>query len=295
MKFLVPLRAWESKLAGEMESLRLVSLELEATSSGTNAKPYPDAKWGSSRMPSLTPAVYACFKKWGATIGRDRIGPAGFEICTAPAQGLKFIRQMKDWEEAFEADKIYVTKEHGAHVHTDARDFCMAELRNLMMLFRSIQPALFRMVPKARRLPYSEGGPCGRIKYEPELVEKLVAADTPKKIANFMAARFFDSGYTSVNPLAYDRHVGCNIAFSFRAHRTVEWRLPPGTVSSTDMIGWARMFAKIMDYAKQMEPSDAEALVKRGWTGKRSITWLWEVLNSERCVEFIEQKLKESK
>ena len=299
-KFTEPtLKALVGKVPGQMESLRLVSIELEATTEGINSARHDDAYFdldrGAKRHAKLPPEVYKVLKAYpGTGIGRDRPGPCGFEICTMPASGTKAVNQFDDWETAFESDDVYVTDECGAHVHTDARDFCMEELAKLMMSYRAFQPALYRMIPSERRRDRNEGGPCARIVYEPLLVKKLIEANTTGKIQTFLRARHLGEGsidkVVAPNPFVNDRHVGCNVALSFNLHRTVEWRIPPGVTLASDMIGWARMFAKIMDWVKDLPSDRARTLVRRGWVGRSSTEKLKEILNSSRCDDFIDEK-----
>lgn len=232
----------EGKLAGLLETTRLVSIELEVVWDGPAA--------GSKRThrptayADLSPEVATQAKKWKATVGRDRYGPMGYELNMAPAGGKKFAAQAEDYQEAFIQDGIYVTDQCGGHVHTDARDMCIDDICKLLKVYYLVEPALYAMIPSYRTSRV--GGvnpPCGKVAdyYMDFGLNKVKGLESAQEFKQ----RLEEDGRNQW----MERHCGLNLRSLFK-HGTVEFRFPPAMLKAEDMVSWARLLTRLVDYAK---------------------------------------------
>ncbi len=214
---------------GALLSPRFAACELEViTDDGSNAD-----RGG--------PATVKMLEKWGARIGGDAYGEGGFEINMSPAQGTKFEQEAEDFEFALLEDEAYVNECCGGHIHTDARGFCLVDLRKLIFFYYLIEPAIFKAVPSYR----SDDCECCESldsKLEDEGSFLLELEETMGKIQKLKD--FFQHSYK------FNHYDALNVGSMF-AHKTVEWRHPPGLVLARDMKGYASIFTNVMDYVQK--------------------------------------------
>lgn len=196
----------------------------------------------------FTPEVQKAAIKWGANDGHDHYGNYGFEVCMAPAGGEKFKEQALDFENAFKLDEVTVNAQCGGHVHIDARDFCIDDMCKLIMIYRYIEPGLYKMLPIYRR----DLGQCMKLGdyYMDHGLDQVTGLKSAEKFKFNLDEGHGNHRGRGPCGLWHERHVGLNVSAWFQ-HGSVEWRHPPGLIKSIDICGWARLFTVIMEYAKQ--------------------------------------------
>ena len=237
-------------------STRLVALEIECSSIDQH-DPLVDTvrRWGGSIVPDGTTGRY------------------GFEINTAPAAGDKLVAQLRDIAAALTAGGAQVTATCGLHVHIDCRDVYSYDLRRIVLLYAHLEPALFAMQPASRlgsrwckavnghyldnglpttyRPKESKARLIGNIYYPGAFSgtdEKTRKAR--RSFAGYRTSKYLDSRYFSLN------------LHSYWYRRTVECRLHSATVARRKLIGWAVLWASIVDTAlrtpeRQLPPVNA--------------------------------------
>lgn len=195
--------------------------------------------------------------KWGGGIVDDGSLPSsGFEITTAPANGDRFVAQIRDICDALESDNATINSDCGFHVHVDARDFKYWDLRRLVILYAKIEGALFGMVPRGRR-HNSYCQRCGP-QYLADLTEtNRIKAKMIENVYGFSANRTFRA--TRVDKYHPARYKALNIhSWFFRG--TIECRLAAGTTNATKIINWATLWASILDYANEHVEAEISTL-----------------------------------
>ena len=115
-------------------SRRFISLELEFNS--------------SYRTSNLMPVV----KKWRDPVVEDgSLDSGGFEICTNPSSGDKFLRHIEELCEAAHLDEADASQENcGMHCHIGAGEYGYFDLFKLCRLYKHVEKGLFRIVRNNR-------------------------------------------------------------------------------------------------------------------------------------------------
>ena len=218
--------------------------------------------------PSKSDSIVETCRQWGAGIVHDGSLPdTGFEICTAPASGDRFISQVTEIGAALKRAGAKVTAACGLHVHIDARDYSYYELRRLIRLYAVIEEALFSVVPESRRsntycarcaddyLTAIESGSYKKVK---EAVAVAVYKDTDLKDKRL-------NKYESARYRALNLH-------SWFYRGTVECRLAAGTADPEKVVNWAVLWCGIIDWVYTHNDKDVEALKgKGGWEVRLSL------------------------
>lgn len=91
-------------------------------------------------------------KRWHHSVVPEGTVPSGFELCTAPASGDKFLQLVDELVSAYSAVPVEINERCGLHCHVDARDYSYANLGNFIRLYAKIEPAIFAMLPPQRRV-----------------------------------------------------------------------------------------------------------------------------------------------
>ncbi len=199
--------------------------------------------------------------RWSAPIVEDGSLPTGgFEICTSPASGDEYTRQIEQIGKAIEEAGGAVNRTCGMHVHIDARDFSYYDLRRLIKLYARIEDHLFLLVPHWRRNS-TYCTPCGEL-YEDAVLAGNMPKDSKKNITKALYDKTDTRGkrdhkYHSARYSALNIH-------SWFYRGTIECRLFPGTVNVLNIQQWGILWALILDYAYgQTERGIDEGLT--GW------------------------------
>lgn len=185
-------------------------------------------------------------EKWGGVVKDDGSidGENPMELNTAPARGVKFIEQINDICSVLAKGKAKANRTCGLHVHVDARDFDPTDLLKTAILWRKIEPFMFKRVAKYRErndfcAPWSKAdrNRYGSLpNYEREVKTEGVTKTFLKMYENDMRG---GHRYRSLNLTA------------FNEMGTLENRMHQGTVKASKIIKWAHLNSKIMEFVKK--------------------------------------------
>jgi hypothetical protein len=254
--------SYKSILKGEGPR-RFVSCELEIARASEYVVPSP---------------VREVAKRWKAGVVHDgSLGSLGFEICTAPASGDKFVEQLRQFCEALADVRYKVSRACGYHVHIDCRDLGWWGIRRLAMLYCKIEDALFSCLPRSRRSSHY-CIPCS------DKLEKYISGKPPAKIkkATFemvygcnINGASYPEGYTiigkkgrnvrveaedgimrdSISRVRTQKYHGARYAamnlHSWFYRGTVENRMAAGTGNLEKIWHWAMLWDAIVGYAAE--------------------------------------------
>lgn len=198
-------------------------------------------------------------KTWQMSIVKDGSLPdTGFEVCTSPANGDKFLKQIRDLCRAFRVDGAEVDEDCcGYHVHADARDFTYWDVRKVILLYAKLEDALFDCVPDWRR-SNDCCEPCGEI-YAKNLMtgkdwRKYKAKDDVIKnvygYRPWTKTKATGDNWKTTRAEKYQpaRYHAMNL-HSWFLRGTIECRLAPGTTDAVTIVNWAMTWGAVLDYA----------------------------------------------
>lgn len=165
----------------------------------------------------------------------------GWEVASYKAGGYKDVENMGRVADALKKAGVVVNNECGFHIHAECADFKHNMMASLVAYWMMIEPVVLEMLPKHRKsnkyaLPFS----------------RRFNAD-PSKV--YTCERFWEM----VRPQRYDhanRRVSlnlCNYAQWHPNRKTIELRLPEGTVESKDVKNWIRLFVHFVDVSRRRE------------------------------------------
>lgn len=266
----------------ENKSPRLVSVEIEVA--GVNSDD------GVSRAVG----------EWGGSIVDDGSLPDdGFEINTTPAGGDIFLRQIRNICAALRNSGAEVDDSCGLHVHADARDFCVYDVRRLVRVYAIVEDALFEACdPDRRHSNYCN--PCGQ-----DLLERLDVAqyDSSTVRYNMLMTIYSDLQiWASKGPrrthnadnirekkqfkYAESRYRALNL-HSWYHRGSIELRTSHGLVDAEEICSWGMLWAAVMDYALRASEKDVDRLQMSS-----SRHALLHIAASERLTQFLHQRWK---
>lgn len=202
--------------------------------------------------------------KWGAEVHAD----CAFEVCTAPASGTQWVKQVEEFCALFAEGQIGVNNGCGCHVHIDARDVSPKAIHRFLQLVCHIEPVLYSMVPPERRnsVYCRKASPTFRTwlactaapTYERWLLNHISGYAEVYKQQRFLArVRAARSKYNGQVP----RYLSFNLKPYF-GYGTVECRLLEGCVNPVRIINWGVTLAAIMDTANQTEQAALDVLLR---------------------------------
>lgn len=209
-------------------------------------------------------------RRWGANIVDDGSLPAGgFEINSAPASGDLFVKEITEITKVLKLQHAFANERCGLHTHIDARDFSFYDMRRLIFLYEKIEPALFSMVPEARRRS-KYCYPCG-----PRFSRNLRAQSVPKVSKNAIYRGIYGVDGRSVqerkkNRRDEARYNALNI-HSWFVRGTTECRIRHGTVDRDEILNWAMLWAGILDFALKTPENHIHKLASNTMAERKEI------------------------
>lgn len=164
-------------------------------------------------------------RRLGLRLGTD--GSCGWEIRTPPieAESVRLRDTLKNIGKAIVRSKLMVDRECGLHVHVDARDLTDLNVKNLVRVYKRIEPALYSIAGKER----ARNGYCLRYKWD-------------------------EFGEHDLDIIADDRYRGMNISPWFNKQTdktTIEFRMHRGTKDWQRVYRWANLCASVVEFAKR--------------------------------------------
>ncbi len=189
-------------------------------------------------------------RKWKCSVVEDgSLRAAGYEINTAPANGKLFEEQILAICSVLKEGKAQIDSRCGLHIHIEAKDLNYYDLRNVVLLHQKLEKKYLKKLVGER----FDNGYCKPVSVT-QFFDKIVELNTPR---NSILKTYFgtdDLSRADMNDIASDkyfaeRYFAVNLA-SWFYRRTIEFRLPPGTVDPKRIIGWGKTYQMLVDYAK---------------------------------------------
>ena len=265
-----PLTFHRSKTFVRNPSKRFISCELECEKSD-----------GGS-------AINDVVSRWNCSVVKDGSLPSsGFEICTAPAQGDKFLSLISELTSALADEDAKVGRSCGYHVHVDARDFNYWDIRKLCILYAKIEPALVMMVPAHRQeSDYCQpcghtylrmGSPIGKEKsIKDQLVKVVYDGGTKADLRRLKKSKYHDARYYALN------------LHSWVYRGTIECRLFGGTTNYWKITNWGILWAAILDFAYKKSEGELKKLYHSSLSPREVLLM---ISPTKGVKEFVEQMI----
>lgn len=175
----------------------------------------------------------------------------GFEICTFPANGDAFFKQIESITTAINRQRAIINSRCGMHIHVDASDFDARDVCNFMKLYCLIENAVFSTLPSSR----NNNRYCKKITSLNNDVNFLFT----KGVKAVSAAAL--SAYEVRNPnkeklkalkqdkKPYSRYKAVNLS-SWFYQGTIEFRMFNGTTDYTKITNWCTFWANLLTLVK---------------------------------------------
>ena len=142
----------------------------------------------------------------------------GCEVVSPPLSGMEGIVQVRKVAKALKDAGATVNKTCGFHVHVDATDLNVNDIRNVLTRYHSFESSIDNFMPRSRR----NGPHC-------------------QSLANNVNSYYFNdaNNITQLMDAASNRYVKVNIQ-SYRRHKTVEFRQHSGTIDGDKIENWIK-------------------------------------------------------
>ncbi len=149
----------------------------------------------------------------------------GGELVSPILQGDAGFEQIRKVGEALDAAGASVNKATGLHVHHDARDLSLDEIKRIFSWVVANQNVMDGLVAPSRR------------------------GNTYCRHLNEMDAARLAQVADARNLCSMDRYRNLNVA-AYARHGTLEFRQHQGTVNATKMVAWVKLTGSIIEQAK---------------------------------------------
>lgn len=209
-------------------------------------------------------------------------GAKGIEVASFIASGLGDLNHICDVADYLAERGVEVNNNCGLHIHVDASDLTEEQVGRVLGSWIKLEPFLALSMPKRR----IDNAYCRMLCYSKKLDGLLDLKLEPLTIYEIF--RPTDLSYYENN----DRRVTLNLVNYCRAikyknnvRKTIELRWPEGTLSSTEIKNWVRLFLNFIEFAKDAPlptsgncPSVSEAMNLLGLGHANKFTILSEGL-----------------
>ncbi len=216
------LRFFNGEAVKNNPSTRFLGAEVEIASSDRDSN-----KWANF------------YSKWRPCVVDDGSLPSdGSEIVIQPSSGNKWLEQVSELGASLKSLSASVDGSCGLHVHVDARDFTVDDIKSLIKIYAQIESALYAMMPSSRRSnSYCE--PCG------QSYSRILQGETPEVV---IIGPYWDEA-SKRSKHGGRRYVAMNL-HSWFYRGTVEFRLHGGTTNPDKIGPWGVILAILLDHAK---------------------------------------------
>tara|TARA_R100000995_G_scaffold45089_1_gene21226 strand:+ start:1591 stop:2901 length:1311 start_codon:yes stop_codon:yes gene_type:complete len=214
-----------------IKSKRLVGLELECYSDGWD---YWD---GANEVAGNWRAVH------DGSIQAHGEGSRSVEFVSRVPKNGDALWKDVEYITAFTSyDKYEVNRSCGVHVHVDGRDLEYQHLKSLLLLGKSVQNILYKMMPPSRE----NSRWCRKIPLSRSSIHRIESNQD-----------FIDTWYSSwgVDPSMekYNDSRYCNMNLHARIlHGSIEFRYHSGTLNKEKLLHWIRICTAIVDKARDI-------------------------------------------
>ena len=240
-----------------IKSMRLVGLEVETITNNWSfwARQEEEAEEEEEESyPNTFRPVH------DSSIERGTDGSAVEWVMRNPSNGDELYNRITNLTEYLNYE-FDVNRSCGLHVHVDARDCEWQQLKYILLLGKSVQDVIYKMLPPSR----DNGRWCRRI---PMSREDILAIESNED--------FIDAWYNSwgVNPSMEkyndSRYCGMNM-HSRIINGSVEFRYHSGTINQDKIINWVKICTAIVDIG--IEISRPEHSIIRETISERDLTY----------------------
>ncbi len=165
----------------------------------------------------------------------------GWEVASYKASGVADLLKIANMGTVLKDAGAEVNDNCGYHIHVEIKDFEPQQAATLVAYWMKIEPLIMEILPKNRRN---------------NIYCQLLREVKPVTDQHLKSVDLF---WNRVRPVSYDnneRRVSlnmCHYALGTHNKRTVELRLPEGTLDETDIKNWARMFIHFVGYCKRAD------------------------------------------
>lgn len=192
----------------------------------------------------------------------------GWEISSFVGSGVDDIALIQNVTAKMRDGGIKVNDNCSVHVHAEVADYSRFQLAKLVALWMKIEPILLQMVPARRR----ESIYCVPLRKHYHKYEKLEFPD--KKARNSFFSRIKPAGHNDTNRRVtlnicnvcsafdcdddnYDYYDDYGGGAKYKKRRTVELRLPEGSVDPRTVTNWIKMFVRFVSLSQnRLFPAD---------------------------------------
>ena len=261
-----------------IDSTRLVGLEVEAITT--------DWDFWESMDDDQYPTVFRPVRDGSISFdSSEEVGGSGVEfVMKHPSSGDRLYYKIKALSKYLDPHSFFVNRSCGLHVHVDARDCEWRELKNILLLGKSVQDVLYKMLPPSR----SSSRWCKRI--------PMSRSDILNIESN---SDFIDAWYNSwgVNPSMEkyndSRYCGMNM-HSRIINGSVEFRYHSGTTNFEKILNWVKICTAIVDVGKSLSDKNMEHSSLYKMIRERNLTYkeFFEYLNLDGDVkEYVDKRM----
>ncbi len=164
-------------------------------------------------------------------------GENAFEIVSPILEGLEGIEELQKVCEVLETSRVKINKSCGLHIHFDASNFGLAQVKNMLFNYAAFENEIDSFMPTSRR------------ENNNTYCKSVIGFETRIERANTMQqlAGVFSSRYFKVNLQSYSRH------------NTIEFRQHSGTVEFKKISNWILFLHNLTEYSKTKRVASNEA------------------------------------
>ena len=154
-----------------------------------------------------------------------------------PSSGDRLYYKIKALSKYLDPHSFFVNRSCGLHVHVDARDCEWRELKNILLLGKSVQDVLYKMLPPSR----SSSRWCKRIPMSRSDILNI------ESNSDFIDAWYNSWGvHPSMEKYNDSRYCGMNM-HSRIINGSIEFRYHSGTINQEKILNWVKICTAIVD------------------------------------------------
>lgn len=182
----------------------------------------------------------------GMATGVDRYTDKGWEIASFVGSGIQDAQHIGDVAESLMGAGLQVNNNCGLHVHVEVADFSPQQMGVLLAHWIKIEKFIMSIVPSRRRHSLY----CEPIRFGLEGLDHAKKW-TPTRLWQKLRPRdlqHHDNFYRwqSINLVNY----ALGLKDAGWQRKTIEFRIPEGTLAKAAVVNWVRLFVNFVDFIK---------------------------------------------
>ncbi len=176
-------------------------------------------------------------RHWKIVTDGSLDGVNAFEIVSPILEGIAGIEELQKVCEVLETSRVKINKSCGLHIHFDAINFGLQQVKNMLFNYASFEAEIDNFMPVSRRA--NNNTYCKSVIGFETRIER---ATTMQQLASVFSSRYF-----KVNLQSYSRH------------NTIEFRQHSGTVEFKKISNWIMFLHNLTEYSKTKRVASNEA------------------------------------